>query len=254
MSGFRISIDEKDFPIELESISIRFDGRDALDNLSLAFERGKSTAIIGNSGSGKSLTLKCAAGLIFPDDGHVLFEGKRITGMSEKSYQRMQARTGFHFQDAALWANKSLGENLSLPLLAADPEISDRILKRKVMESFESVGLELDPSLRPAAISMGQQKMVSFLRATITRPEILFLDDSLSFLDHSNARQLIARIEELKHSGVTILFAAHEREFTGRLADSVVVLSEGRLITSGPYEEVMSSRDPALLPVLQELV
>lgn len=246
--------DSMDFPIELENISIQFDGRDALDDLSLAFERGKSTAVIGNSGSGKSLTLKCAAGLIFPDNGEVLFEGKPIAGMAEKTYQRMQARTGFHFQDAALWANKSLGENLSLPLLAADPGISDETLTRKVRESFNSVGLELDSSLRPAAISMGQQKVVSFLRATITRPEILFLDDSLSFLDHSNSRRLIARIEELKQSGVTIIFAAHDREFTGRLADNVVVLSEGRLITTGAYEEIMSSQDPVLIPVLQELV
>lgn len=254
MNGNQVNIKNRHFPIVLENISIRFDGRDALDGLNLAFEGGKSTAVIGNSGSGKSLTLKCAAGLIFPDDGEVSFEGNPINRMGEKTYQRMQARTGFHFQDAALWANKSLGENLSLPLLAADPEISDGILRSKVRESFESVGLELDPSMRPAAITMGQQKMVSFLRATITMPEILFLDDSLSFLDHNQSRQLIARIKELKHSGVTIIFTAHDRAFTGALADSVAVLSEGRLITSGAYEEVMSSRDPALLPVLQELV
>ena len=243
-----------DVPIVLNDVTIRFDGRAALDGLSLEFQRGKSTAVIGSSGSGKSLVLKCAAGLIFPEEGNVLFEGRSIASMGEREYQQMQAQTGFHFQDAALWANKSLGENLSLPLLAADPDLSDYVLRVKVAESFSSVKLDLDPSLRPAAISMGQQKMVSFLRATITRPEILFLDDSLSFMDHAGSRQLMARIEEFKDAGGTIIIATHDREFSGRLADRVVVLSDGRMVATGPYQEVMSSQDPALLPVLRDLV
>ncbi len=242
------------FPIYIDNISIRFDGREALDDLSMGFDRGKSTAVVGRSGCGKSLLLKCAAGLIFPDDGGVFFEGHSISGMGEGQYQRMQARTGFHFQDAALWANKTLGENLSLPLLAAQPDLSNDVLRDKVAESFASVSLNLDPSLRPAAISMGQQKMVSFLRATITRPEILFLDDSLTFMDHGSARKLMARIEKFKEEGVTIIVATHNREFTDRLADTVAVLSEGQLVASGSYNEVMSSQDPVLLPVLRELV
>ncbi len=244
----------EDVPIVLDHVTIRFEDRVALDSLSLEFQRGKSTAVIGSSGSGKSLVLKCAAGLILPEEGNVFFEGGSIASMGEGEFQQMQARTGFHFQDAALWANKSLGENLSLPLLAADPDLSDDVLRSKIAESFASVKLDLDPSLRPAAISMGQQKMVSFLRATITRPEILFLDDSLSFMDHVSSRQLIARIEEYKEAGVTIIVATHNREVTGRLADRVIVLSDGRMVASGPYQEVMSSQDPVLLPVLQDLV
>ena len=241
-------------PIVLEDITLRYNGRAALDELSMEFLKGKFTAVIGGSGSGKSLVLKCAAGLISPDEGRIVFKGMPITSMSEKEYQQMQSKTGFHFQDAALWANKSLGENLSLPLLSSHPDFTDNDLKDKVSESFASVGLNLDPGLRPAAISMGQQKLVSFLRATISRPEILFLDDPLSFMDLAGSRQLTAKIEELKDAGVTIIIATHNRDLTGRMADMVMVLSEGRLAAAGPYREIISSQDPVLLPVLRELV
>lgn len=241
-------------PVKLENLTIRFDGRSALDDLSLEFGRGTTTAVVGSSGSGKSLMLKCAAGLLFAEEGKVLFEDTPIASMGETEYQRMQARTGFHFQDAALWANKSLGENLSLPLLAANPDLSEAVLKDKIAESFESVGLRLNPSLRPAAISMGQRKLVSFLRATITGPEILFLDDSLSYMDQTGSRQLIARIEKFKEAGVTIILATHDTAFSGRLADRVAVLDSGRVMAAGSYQEVMSSQDIALIPVLRDLV
>jgi len=241
-------------PITLSGISQYFNGRAALDDLNIDFPRGKTTTVIGGSGSGKSLVLKCAAGLVFPDEGQVFFEGVDISGMNEKEYQRMQARTGFHFQDAALWANKSLGENLSLPLLSSNPDFSDIDLKAKVAESFASVGLNLDPSSRPASISMGQRKLVSFLRATITKPEILFLDDPLAFMDRAGTRQLLLRIQEFRDSGATIIIATHDRELIEDMADRIAVLSEGRMVACGEYHDVVSSMDSDLQSLLQELV
>ncbi len=158
----------------------------------------------------------------------------------------MQARTGFHFQDAALWANKSLGENLSLPLLSTNPDYTNIDLKDKVAESFASVGLNLDPSLRPASISMGQRKLVSFLRATITRPEILFLDDPLAFMDREGSRQLMAKIEQFRDEGATIIMATHDSHLIKNMTDRIMVLSHGRLTASGAYQDV--------LPHLRELV
>jgi len=241
-------------PVTLSGVSQYYTGRAALDDLSIDFHRGKTTTVIGGSGSGKSLVLKCAAGLVFPDEGQVLFEGKSISGMGEKDYQMMQARTGFHFQDAALWANKSLGENLSLPLLSTNPDFSDIDLKVRVAESFASVGLNLDPSSRPASISMGQRKLVSFLRATITKPEILFLDDPLAFMDRAGTRQLLARIREFRDAGATIIIATHDRELIEDMADRIAVLSDGRLAASGDYEDVVSSMDSDLQSLLRDLV
>jgi len=245
---------DKNVPVILEDLTLRFNGRAALDSINLEFPEGTCTAVIGGSGSGKSLILKCAAGLKFPDEGRVIFKGTAISSMGEKQYQRMQAGTGFHFQDAALWANKSLAENLSMPLLTAHPEYTDKDLKDRIAESFASVGLNLDPGLRPAGVSMGQQKLVSFLRATITRPEILFLDDPLSFMDHAGSRQLMAGIKEFRDAGATIIIATHNRDLSEKMADRVAVLSEGRLAAAGGYQEVLSSQDPALMPLLRELL
>jgi len=233
-------------PIVFNGVSLYFNNRAALDDVTLEFQRGKSTAVIGSSGSGKSLVLKCAAGLIFPDEGIIAYEGTSIASMKETPYQKMQARTGFHFQDAALWANKSLGENLSLPLLSTNPDYTDSELKNKVEESFASVGLQLNPSLRPASISMGQRKLVSFLRATISRPDILFLDDPLGFMDREGSRQLIAKIEEFRDDGATIIMATHDSSLIKTMTDQIMVLTHGRLSASGSYQDV--------LPLLRELV
>jgi ABC-type transporter Mla maintaining outer membrane lipid asymmetry ATPase subunit MlaF len=240
--------------LRLEDVSVFFGGFPALDGVSLEIQRGLTTAVIGSSGSGKTLLLKCAAGLVFPEEGEVFFDGRSIRNMGDEEYRLMQGRTGFHFQDGALWANKSLKENLSLPLLAVDPDMPSGEIDRRVAEAFASVNLDVDPLSRPASISMGQQKIVSFLRATINRPEILFLDDSLSFLDHGASRLLISRIEDFKRSGTTLLITTHDREITGRFADRVAVLHDGRLAAEGPYTEVMASEDALLKPILRELV
>lgn len=241
-------------PINLNHVSIFYNDRAALDNLNLGFRAGELTAVIGGSGSGKSLVLKCAAGLIFPDEGQVEFEGINIASMGETVYQKMQSRTGFYFQDAALWANKTLGENLSLPLLSANKDLTDNDIRDKIAESFASVGLSIDPSLRPASIPMGQRKLVSFLRATITGPEILFLDAPLAFLDYTGSRQILSKIEEFKDAGVTIITATHNRTLIDDMSDRIAVLSFGKLAVAGSYQELVDSRDPSLMPLLQELM
>ena len=240
-------------PIRLEGVSFRFGGRAAIDDLSLAFRRGAVTAVIGASGSGKSLVLKAAAGLLIPDEGTVFFEDRSVAAMGEEEYRRMQSRTGFHFQDAALWANKSLKENLSLAILADDATIPDDVLDRRVAEAFASVHLQLDPQIRPAAISMGQRKMVSFLRAVVGEPEVLFLDEPSTFLDPGSVRQILARIKAAKEAGTTIVLTTHDRRIGEMLADDVAVLDRGRIVARGDYSEVLESRDPALIPVLREL-
>ena len=240
-------------PVVLKEVSVLFGERPALDELSLSFRRGLTTVITGASGSGKSLALKAGAGLIVPDYGTVYFEGRSIQSMGEQEYQEMQARTGFHFQDAALWSNKSLKENLALPLLAADPGQTDASITGRIAEAFESVGLAVDESLRPAAVSMGQRKMISFLRAVITGPDILFLDDPGSFLDLGSLRKLLARVEKFKEDGVTIAVATNSLLIGETLADRIMVLSEGRLIAEGPYRDIMDSDDPELAAVLRDL-
>ncbi len=240
-------------PLIMENVTVSFGGRAALDELNLSFKRGECTMVVGGSGSGKSLALKAAAGLIVPDEGTVYFEGRSVFSMGDAEYQKMQARTGFHFQDAALWANKSLWENLSLPLLAVDSTLSDDWISTRIDEAFASVGLNLDSSLRPASISTGQRKMISFLRAVITEPEILFLDDPDSFLDMGSLRKLLARAVEFKRRGVTIIVATNNKMIGEALADTVAVLSEGRVVAEGPYQDIMNTDDPVIAPILRHL-
>ncbi len=240
-------------PLVLDNVSVLFGEHAALDGVNLSFRRGAVTAVIGASGSGKSLVLKSAAGLIFPEKGRVYFEGQDIAAMNETDYRQMQARTGFHFQDAALWANKSLKENLTFPLLAANPDLPDELLDRLVEEAFEAVGLDVDKNIRPAAISMGQRKMISFLRAVVSRPEILFLDDPASFLDGVSIRRLIGQVKKARQDGVTIVMADHNLSLDEELAEYVAVLDRGHLVVYGSCRDVLNSPDREVRSVLEQL-
>jgi ABC-type transporter Mla maintaining outer membrane lipid asymmetry ATPase subunit MlaF len=239
--------------IELVDVGVSFAGEMVVKELTLGFFRGRTTVIIGTSGSGKSQLLKAAAGLVIPEEGEVLFEGRDIGRMNYREYQQMQARTGFMFQDAALWANMSLREHLSLPVLAAEPHLQEEEVDRRIDQAMEEVDLLRDPGVRPAALSQGERKLLSYLRATITDPEVLFLDEPTSFLDLKGSRLLVAGIDRYREEDKTLVVATHDQALGAHIADHLVVLHKGRVVAEGPHYDVMESDDPAVREVLQDL-
>ena len=132
------------------------------------------TILLGGSGCGKSSVLKAAAGLIPITGGTVKYGENSIYGLNQKEYARMQQHTGFMFQDGALWANKSIQDNLSLPLEIADPKAKPEAVQRKIEEALDIFSMCGSLNSRPSGLSSGERKIVSFLRAIITEPDILF--------------------------------------------------------------------------------
>jgi len=240
--------------VSLEDVRLTLGGFEALRGVSLGFAEGKSTVIMGPSGCGKSTLLKVAAGLIPPDEGRVRFRGRDIYQMSERALMDMRRQNGFVFQDGALWENKSLFENLALPLQVHFPNVPAADRTRRVIRALERVGMEDSASERPAALSGGEKKIAAFLRALMTEPAILFMDEPTLSVDYEMTGRINQIIRDQKGRGSTIIAVTHDAQLTATLADRLVVMDAGQILATGDFDEVKRSRVPRVRIILSEVL
>lgn len=240
--------------IELTDLDLLFEDNLVLDEINITFRKGECTIIIGPSGCGKSSLLKVAAGLIPPSHGKVRFQGNNIDRMNEKQFQAMQFQTGFIFQDSALWANKSLYENLTFPILVAQPRMSRADLDALVQGSVNSMNFRESLALRPAALSSGEMKILSFLRATISDPDIVFMDEPTTFVDRKSVGLMKKRILELKEQGKTLIGITHDGDLALQLADRFIFLNRGRVLADGAPQDLLQSDNPGIQQFMQDLL
>ncbi len=240
--------------ISLEDVTVHLGGRDVLRQVTLSLPAGRSTVIMGRSGSGKSTLLKTAAGLIPPDSGRVFFEGKDMSLLSEGGMRELRKRSGFVFQDGALWENKTLMENLALPLQVHFPELHEAEVQRRVVRALERVELEESAELRPVALSGGEKKIASFLRALITEPAVLFMDEPTLSIDHTMEERVTRMIADAKARGCAIIAVTHDPRLTSTLADQLVIMDAGTVRETGDFDTVKRSRDVRTREILAEVL
>ncbi|MFP4363283.1 MAG: ATP-binding cassette domain-containing protein [Spirochaetia bacterium] len=225
-----------------------------LDNISLRIPKNQFTVIMGTSGSGKSTLLKAAAGIIAPDKGTLLVDDSDIAMLPENKLYELRKKGGFVFQDAALWANKNLWDNLELPLRVAKPGISINEIAEKIQSHIERFQFRDELSLRPANLSSGEKKIISIIRGIITEPQRLYLDEPLASLDRASVDRLLNLLSEYRKSGRTIIAVTHNEKLTSSLADYLIVLKEGSVLTSGSFNEVKETKDPEVIEVISEVL
>ena len=223
-----------------------------LQDINLSFYDGSTTIIIGPSGCGKSSLLKVAAGLYPNIFGKVFFKGEDVSRMNEKDYQHMQRQTGFLFQDGALWANMSLYDNLTLPVLVTDPHISREDLDRIVSKTIGIMNFTESLDQRPAALSAGERKIFSFLRSIVTDPQIFFMDEPTTFIDRNKVGLLKDKIRLLKDEGKTIVGITHDTDFAIELADYFILMNGGRIVSAGKVDYILNSRDPVVRVFIED--
>ena len=240
--------------IELREVTVRLGGRDILRDVSLSLLPGRSTVIMGPSGAGKSTLLKTAAGLIPPDSGKVFFNGKDMQGLSENGMLEMRKASGFIFQDGALWENKTLMENLALPLEVHYPQLGQADLQRRVVRALERGGLVDSANQRPAGLSGGAKKLGSVLRALITEPAILFMDEPTLSIDHTMEGKVSQMILDAKARGCAIIAVTHDPRLTSTLADRLVILDAGKVVETGEFDAVKRSRSGRTREILSEVL
>ncbi len=240
--------------IDLQDVTVRLGGRDMLRGINLSLLPGKSTVIMGPSGSGKSTLLKTAAGLIPPDSGKVLFRGRDMLGLSETAMMELRKASGFIFQDGALWENKTLAENLALPLEVHFPQMRQEEIQRRVARALERAGLVDSANLRPVRLSGGEKKIGSVLRALITEPSILFMDEPTLSIDHAMEGKVSQMIADVKARGCAIIAVTHDPRLTSTLADRLVVLDAGMVRETGDFDAVKRTRDERTREILSEVL
>ncbi|MBN1838302.1 MAG: ATP-binding cassette domain-containing protein [Spirochaetales bacterium] len=243
-----------DAEIELQNVTLISEDFSAIEDVSVVFPRGKSTVIMGPSGCGKSTLLKVAAGLLVPDRGRVYVAGRRLLDLSDRELMEFRRSSGFMFQDGALWANKSVHDNLALPIEYHEPGQPPAEVRRRVLAQLRTMGLDDSIDLRPAQLSTGEQKLVSFLRATVLEPSLLFLDDPTTSIDHASLQRMMQRIEELHQRGCTIIAVTHDAHLAAMIANHLVVLKAGRVLEAADLAVVRRSTNPQVIEILTQVL
>ncbi|MDR1587642.1 MAG: ATP-binding cassette domain-containing protein [Treponema sp.] len=229
--------------IEMQDVSFSAQGRRLARNLCLEFDEGKTTALVGASGGGKSTVLKLSAGLLVPDTGAVLYRGKDIALMNRAETMEFRREGAFVFQDSALWANQSLFRILELPLRIHFPEMTGKERERRIESVVTEVGYKKDLSIRPAQLSMGEQKLLAFARAMVCRPRLLYLDEWTESLDETAALRLVDLVRKRRKAGDSIIFISHDMRIINDLADVVVMVLGGQIFLRLTREQINEDED-----------
>lgn len=244
----------EDEVIRLESISIISEEYVILRDVDLSVSRGRCTILVGPSGCGKSTLLKAAAGLLIPDRGAVYLEGKDLLRMTDREIREFRRKNGFVFQDGALWENRTIYQNLSLPLEYHFPEENHESIRKRIAHLLEGTGLLSQIHLRPAQLSSGERKIVSFLRAVVTDPDVLFMDEPTLSVDKKNIGLMYETIRSFKQRGCTLMVVTHDPDLISWLADYLVVLDKGRVVESGAFDSVKNTSSPVVRSILSSVL
>ena len=226
--------------IELNNVNFTAQEGTIVNDISVMFQRNKTTAIVGPSGGGKSTVLKLAAGLLVPNKGEVYYQGKNINHMNRSENLEFRKECSFVFQDSALWANQDLYSILELPLKIHYPEMSFKDRAAKIKAVTERVGYKKTLKVRPAYLSMGEQKLIAFARALLCDPKLMFLDEWTESLDENSSDRLIDIVRKKQKEDCTFLFVSHDMRLIIDLADFVAIIIDGKLSVMSPKEDIIS--------------
>jgi phospholipid/cholesterol/gamma-HCH transport system ATP-binding protein len=231
--------------ISIRGLSKRFEEKVILDNVNLDIMPGRSTTVIGVSGTGKSVLIKCILGILKPDAGEILVDGENWLELDEHEHLIRMKRIGMLFQGAALFDSLSVWENVSFALLRQG--VDNKTAKERAIEVLEWVGLHKTEDLMPAELSGGMAKRVGLARTICHKPDIVFLDEPTTGLDPIMSdviNRLIVRLH--KDSGATILSITHDMKSASMISDQIALLCHGRVHRQIPSDQLEYDQDPML--------
>lgn len=232
--------------IEIINLCKSFEGHKVLNNLNLYINKGETTVIIGRSGCGKSVLLKHIIGLMKPDEGQVLIDGKDITRMGENELNATRMRFGMLFQGAALFDSLSVLENVGFSVIEHMGSSREEIRKR-VKECLALVGLKGIETKKPAELSGGMRKRVGLARAICLRPQIILYDEPTTGLDPIMGDAINDLIVELHNKlEVTSVAVTHDMTSAYKIANRIAMLYNGKIIAVGTPEEIKAAKDPVV--------
>ncbi len=242
----------RETPIEVRGLHKSFGEQKVLNGVDLQAKRGETIAVLGRSGTGKSVLLKVLIGLQPPDAGTVSIAGRELTGLRVPELNEVRKRMGFVFQQAALYDSLTVEENVVFPL-SRHTEMAPEERRQRAREMLAAVGMDGQLEKLPSEISGGMQKRVGLARALALEPEIVLLDEPTAGLDPITANEIGRLIVDLKKERqITAVVVTHDVRGARLFADRMLLLHEGKILAEGTFEELKKSREPFVGEFLQD--
>jgi phospholipid/cholesterol/gamma-HCH transport system ATP-binding protein len=216
-----------------------------LVDFNLEIEKGESVVVLGKSGSGKSVLIKCIIGLLEPDKGYIELLGRNVPDLEVEELDKIRAKVGFLFQSNALYDSMTVRENLEFPLRRHWMKDTQKEIGDKVRLALEDVGLAHTIDMMPVELSGGMRKRIALARTLIMKPEIILYDEPTTGLDPITGREIIDLMKEIQEKyNTTSLIISHDMNCVRTASNRVVVLLDGKCYAGGTYEQLKKNTDP----------
>ena len=229
--------------VEIKHLRKSFGNKQVLKDINLTLAMGENLVVLGRSGSGKSVLIKCIIGLIEPDDGELIVLGNNINELNNKSLNELRKKVGFLFQSAALYDSMTVRENLEFPLREIR-SIKGVAIDELVKEALENVGLLEAIDKMPSELSGGMRKRIGLARTLILKPEIMLYDEPTTGLDPITSKEISELIMEVqKKQNTASIIITHDLDCARIVAGRIVVINEGICAAEGTFDELERSKD-----------
>jgi len=228
----------QDSIVEVRDVHYSIGGRAIFSGLSLQIARGRITAIMGPSGTGKTTLLKLITGQIKPEKGQVLFDGIDVASLSRTELYALRRRMGMLFQNGALLTDEDVFENVAFPL-REHTDLPEALIRNIVLTKLQAVGLRGAAQLMPAELSGGMARRVALARAMATDPEVLIYDEPFTGLDPISMGMIVRLVRQMNYAlGITSIVVSHDVEELSILADASYIIAGGTVAASGSFVEL----------------
>ena len=229
--------------IRFDHLYKSFGPKQIYEDLNLTVTAGETLSVIGGSGAGKSVLLKCLIGLMEPDAGEIFFEGHNITGFDERQFLAVRRRVSMVFQGSALFDSLSVGDNIAYPLREHFPQMKQAELDERVAQKLALVNLPGIEEMKPADLSGGMRRRVGLARAIATDPEVILWDEPTTGLDPISTRVIDELINSMKEKlGCTSIVVTHDMESAFSVSDRIAMLANRRIVQVGTVAEMRASQ------------
>lgn len=255
LAHHKLQASEGEDLIVFSGLSKSFGSKVIYTGLDLEVKRGETLTVIGGSGTGKSVLLKCLIGLLEPDGGSIRFDGQELVGLSEEGYIPVRRQIAMLFQGAALFDSLSVAENIAYPIREHFRKMPEGEIADRVAEKLELVGLPGIEKMRPSDLSGGMKKRVGLARAIAIDPAVVLYDEPTTGLDPINTRRINELIIKLNQAlDVTSIVVTHDMESAYKVSHRMAMLYDHRILAKGTVEEMRASDLPEVRHFVSGLV